>query len=119
MKVTGLLHVALLVSDLESARQFYEGILGLKQKPRPSLDSPGVWYDLGDLELHLIVTTRQLLSANERPNKDSHMALAVEDYELIKSELRDAGVPFRESSAGAPQVFVRDPDGNLIELQSV
>ena len=117
MKVTGLLHVAILVSDLEAAKQFYEGILGLEPKPRPNLDSPGVWYDLGDLELHLIVTTQRLLSANERPNKDFHLALAVEDYEVIKKELTDAGVPFRESRAGVPQVFVRDPDGNLIELQ--
>lgn len=119
MKVTGLLHVAILVSDLETAKQFYGGILGLKQKPRPNLDSPGVWYSLGDAELHLIVTTRQLPSANERPNKDSHVALAVEDYELIKKELKDAGVPFGESSSGAAQVFVRDPDGNLIELQKM
>lgn len=119
MKVTGLLHVALLVSDLEAARQFYEGILGLKQKPRPNLGSPGVWYRLGDLELHLIVATQQLLSANERPNKDSHLALAVEDHELIRKELKDAGVPFGESSAGTPQIFVRDPDGNLIELQKM
>lgn len=117
MRVTGPLHVAFLVNDLEAAKQFYGGILGLKQKPRPNLDSPGVWYDLGDLELHLIVTNRQLLPANERPNKDSHLALAVEDYESIKKELKDAGVAFGESSSGAPQIFVRDPDGNLIELQ--
>ena len=119
MNVTGLLHVAILISDLEAAKQFYEGILGLKQKPRPNLDSPGVWYNVGDLELHLIVTTQQLLSANERPNKDSHLALAVEDYELIKKELKEAGVPFGESSARTPQIFVRDPDGNLIELQKM
>lgn len=116
MKVTDLLHVAILVSDLEAAKQFYEGILGLKQKPRPNLEFPGVWYNLGDVELHLIVTT-QSLPSSERPNKDSHLALAVKDYELMKKQLKDAGVPFRESSAGTPQIFVRDPDGNLIELQ--
>lgn len=117
MKVTGLLHVAVLVSDLEAAKQFYEGILGLKQKPRPTLESPGVWYNLGDAELHLIVATGQLPSVNERPNKDSHLALSVGDYDLLKKELKAASVPFRESSAGAPRLFVRDPDGNLIELQ--
>jgi len=119
MKVTRPLHVAILISDLEASKKFYEGILGLKQKLRPNLGSPGVWYDLGDLELHLIVTTQQLLSANERPDKDSHLALAVKDYELTKKELKDAGVPFGESSAGSPQIFVRDPDGNLIELQKM
>lgn len=117
MTVSGLLHVAILVSDLEAAKQFYEGVLGLKQKARPNLESPGVWYNLGDAELHLIVTTGQLPPANERPKKDSHFALSVEDIELIKKQLNDAGVPFRESSAGTPRLFVRDPDGNLIELQ--
>jgi len=119
MKVTGLLHVALLSSDLEASKQFYEGVLRLKQKPRPSLAFPGVWYELGDVELHLIVTAEQLLSANERPNRDFHLALAVEDYESIKKQLEDTGVPFKERSAGVAQIFVRDPDGNLIELQSV
>lgn len=118
MKITRPLHVAFLVSDLEHAKQFYEAILGLKQKPRPTFNFPGVWYDLGDLELHLIVAG-QLPSAKERPDKDFHLALAVEDYELIKKELKDAGVPFREGSSNIPQIFVRDPDGNLIELQKM
>lgn len=117
MKVTGLLHVAVLVSDLEAAKQFYEGILGLKQKPRPNLESPGVWYNLADAELHLIVTTGPLPSVNERPDKDSHFALSVGNYELIRKDLTGASIPFRESSSGAPRLFVRDPDGNLIELQ--
>ena len=117
MKVTGLLHVAVLVRDLEAAKQFYEGILGLTQKPRPNLESPGVWYDLGVAELHLIVAAGPLPSVNERPKKDSHFALSVKDCELIREKLKDAAVPFRESSGGTPRLFVRDPDGNLIELQ--
>ena len=71
------------------------------------------------MQRSIIVTTQPLPAASERPNKDLHLALAVDDYESIKKELRDAGVPFGESSAGAPQLFVRDPDGNLIELQKM
>ncbi len=120
MKAVAPLHVAILVSDLERAKLFYGGILGLEQKPRPNLESPGVWYDLGgELELHLIVTTQHLAPASQRPNKDSHLALAVADLDLIKRDLSDADVPFREGSTVPPQLFVRDPDGNLIELQKL
>lgn len=119
MKVTSVLHAAILVSDLDAAKEFYEGILGLRQKPRPNLKFPGAWYDLGHLELHLIVTTHELPSASERPERDCHLALAVEDLEAIKNELKSAGVPFREGFAKVPQIFIRDPDGNLIELQKM
>jgi catechol 2,3-dioxygenase-like lactoylglutathione lyase family enzyme len=119
MKVTGPLHVAILVSDLENAKRFYGDILGLEQKPRPNFATPGVWYQLGGLELHLILTSRQLLPAGEKPATDAHLALAVQDCELIRRELKAAGVAYQESSAPVQQIFIRDPDGNVIELQGM
>jgi catechol 2,3-dioxygenase-like lactoylglutathione lyase family enzyme len=119
MNVSGPLHVAILVSDLEASKRFYGGILGLEQKPRPNFDTPGAWYQLGGLELHLILTARQSLPAGEKPETDYHLALAVEDHEVTKRELKDAGVPYKESSVPIKQIFIRDPDGYLIELQSM
>lgn len=48
------LHTAILVTDLEQAEQFYGGILGLAKVER-SLNYPGVWYQLGDYQIHLMV----------------------------------------------------------------
>ena len=60
MKISKLLHAALLVNDLQRAKQFYEGVLGLKEKLRHDFDFEGVWYDLGENELHLMVASHPL-----------------------------------------------------------
>lgn len=118
MELRKLLHAGLLISDLERSRRFYNGILGLKEKPRPAFDFPGAWYDLGESELHLIVTRETLPRPEARPSRDFHVSFLIDDYEATKQALNNAGVPFREGSSGIAQIFVRDPDGNLIELQS-
>jgi catechol 2,3-dioxygenase-like lactoylglutathione lyase family enzyme len=118
MELRKLLHAGLLITDLERSRQFYNRILGLKEKPRPAFDFPGAWYDLGECELHLIVTREALPAAGARPSRDFHVSFLIDDYEATKQALHQAGVPFREGSSGLRQIFVRDPDGNLIELQS-
>ncbi|MDQ3816409.1 MAG: VOC family protein [Acidobacteriota bacterium] len=119
MHITRLLHAAILVSDLDRARRFYGGVLGLKEKPRPSFDFPGAWYDLGEFELHLMMATEPLTPAEERPLRDFHVAFLIEDYDKTKQALLEAGLSFREGSYGLKQIFMLDPDGNLIELQSV
>ncbi|HXG67369.1 MAG TPA: VOC family protein [Blastocatellia bacterium] len=118
MQIRRMLHAAILVSDLERARQFYGGVLGLKEKPRHNFNFPGAWYDLGDCELHLQVTTEPLSPAEERPRRDFHVAFLIEDYEATRRALEAAGLPYREGTSGLAQIFVRDPDGNLIELQA-
>jgi catechol 2,3-dioxygenase-like lactoylglutathione lyase family enzyme len=117
MHLRKLLHAALLVSDLDRARQFYEGVLGLKPKHRHNFDFPGAWYDLGEAELHLMVTPETLTAGSDRPRRDYHVAFQIEDLDAARREVEAAGVDYRESSSGLPSIFVRDPDGNLIELQ--
>lgn len=119
MRIGKLLHAALLVKDLESARQFYGGVLGLKEKPRYDFDFAGAWYDLGYCELHLMVTPESLPAVESRPRRDHHIALEVDDLEDAKRALEIAGLSYRASSSGRASIFVRDPDGNLIELQEV
>ena len=119
MRISNLLHSALLVTDLDRAKRFYREVLGLKEKPRPAFDFPGAWYDLGECELHLMVTPGSLTPAEERLRRDHHVAFRVDDLEVARHTLQQAGLSFRESSSGMPSIFVRDPDGNLIELQQV
>lgn len=117
MKISKLLHAALLVNDLARAKQFYEGVLGLKEKSRHNFDFEGVWYELGGNELHLMVVADPLSPVGQRPRRDFHVAFLIDDYEAAKAHLAKLGIPFREGRHGLPQLFVRDPDGNLIELQ--
>jgi glyoxylase I family protein len=117
MKVDKFLHAALLVSSLERSREFYEGVLGLEQKKRHSFNFQGAWYDLGDCELHLIVTSEPLPSEEQRPQRDAHVSFLINDYEEWKSYLNSQGIHTREGRSGLKQLFIRDPDGNLVELQ--
>lgn len=117
MIVSRLLHAAILVNDLERAKNFYGNVLGLTEKQRHDFDFKGVWYDLGDCELHLMVVTDTLPPAEQRPRRDFHVALRINDYQAARQHFDRLGIPYREGRHGLPQLFVRDPDGNLIELQ--
>ena len=55
MKIAAVLHVSLLVSDLDESLRFYVDTLGLNPDTgRPDLDFPGAWFQLGDQQLHLL-----------------------------------------------------------------
>lgn len=112
-----MLHAALLVTDLERAKAFYSGVLGLKEKKRHTFNFAGAWYDLGDAELHLMVTDMKLPDGQDRPHRDFHVAFEIEDFEETRRSIIESGIEYREGRSGLAQLFVRDPDGNLIELQ--
>jgi glyoxylase I family protein len=116
----GLLHASLLISDLTKSRAFYEGVLGLAANPdRPDLGFPGVWYDVGGGgQIHLLRLDNPD-PVSGRPahgGRDRHTALAVTDLEAIKAALDAAGLSYTLSRSGRQALFVRDPDGNALEL---
>ncbi len=47
-------HVAIMVSDVERSKKFYENVLKLKKIPRPKTTVPGEWLGIGDNQLHLV-----------------------------------------------------------------
>ena len=116
------MHAGLIVSDLQKSRAFYEGLLGLKPNPaRPNFDFEGVWYDIGQNQIHLMVVPNPYADIT-RPahgGRDNHLALFVEDVEPIRAELDRAGIPYSMSKSGRAALFCRDPDGNAIELSAV
>lgn len=115
-------HAGLTVRDLERARRFYSHLLGLKEISRPDLGFPGIWYAVGGSELHLIVPPEGRPVGEPEgafAGRVRHLALGVEGWEELAARLRAEGVPLRESSPtpGRPRrVFVKDPDGNVLEL---
>lgn len=117
--ISHLHHVSMLVSDLDTSRRFYEGILELKpSNARPKFDYDGAWYDLGQQQIHLMVLPNPDTGA-ERPahgGLDRHVALAVADWEALLAKLERAGIAYTRSRSGRNAVFCRDPDGNAVEL---
>jgi len=124
MKILQLNHVALHVSDLDASCRFYEQVLGLTKIDRPAFDFEGAWYELSPAaqqsprqELHLIARPPE----NAMPPRECHIALLVESIERAEARLRSCGALFQPPKRrpdGAIQIFLRDPDGHVIELCS-
>jgi glyoxylase I family protein len=118
-EIISLLHASLLVADLDRSRRFYEGVLGLQpSSARPPMSFDGVWYDIGAAQIHLIRLPNPD-PVSERPahgGRDRHTALGVRDLEGLQARLDAAGLPYTLSQSGRRALFVRDPDGNALEL---
>ena len=115
-------HVSVCVTDLARARHFYGEVIGLRELPRPDLGFPGVWYVVGaSQELHLIVhpPSKTMRGTPEIDGRDGHFAFRVASYEDTLARLRAHGIALIESPRNATpwaQIYVADPDGNVIEF---
>jgi glyoxylase I family protein len=121
IEVINCLHAAVMVSDLDRSVEFYSGILGLQRIDR-SLKYPGVWYQIGNMQIHLIVDVNyqpahhiDLTISTHNP----HIALGVRDLEVAKQQLLAAKCVVKMSNSGRAALFTQDPDGNAIELTLV
>lgn len=120
---TAVSHISVSVTNLERAKAFYGVTLGFQEIARPSFAFPGVWYALGgNLSLHLSVVDEMSL---RRPDphrfdtRDPHFALAVVDADQTHAWLQARSLAFydfADTPTGLRQLFIRDPDGNMIEL---
>lgn len=123
MQVLQLNHVALHVADLGASTAFYGGVLGLTPIPRPAFSFPGAWFAIGPVglgqELHLIGRDRPKAGGEFTPPRERHWAMCVDSVAAAADRLRERGVAFDppvDRPDGAKQIFLRDPDGHVVEL---
>ena len=116
-------HVSITVTDVEKARGFYTGVLGLEEIPRPAFNFPGIWYSLNNgLSLHIILNDELVRPAVERESiqaRYAHFALWTDDADATAKRIEELGLPCRDvisGPTGLRQVFVKDPDGNMVEF---
>ncbi len=121
-------HVGVNVTDVDKSREFYEKVIGLKKLPRPKINIPGEWYGLGESAIHLIGGERRKDGIDPT---GPHMAIQVDDIDRTKASLEEMGVKYLDAAVMMAkmnltpeqqkmvgrQVWVKDPDGNVIELQ--
>jgi catechol 2,3-dioxygenase-like lactoylglutathione lyase family enzyme len=111
--VTGIHHVSIVVTNLDTSRDFYTRVLGLREIPRPAtFDFVVVWYDLGAQHLHLVPRETADVPSPR------HFAFAVEDAGAARQHFAECGVRTRETTPipGCDRFFIHDPDQNLIEI---
>ena len=119
IEIAGFHHAGFVVTDIDRAADFYENVLGLRALPRPDFGFPGRWYDLGQgQQLHLM-SAAEMPGHADPPSRDRHIALNVPDIRATEEQLRALGVAvgYGSGRGGNPQLFIRDPDGNTIELR--
>jgi catechol 2,3-dioxygenase-like lactoylglutathione lyase family enzyme len=125
-------HVSLASTDLARSIAFLERALQARQVERPPFSNPGAWVEAGEVSIHLNLnadgTFRRIRVID---SDDCHFAIRVADFDAALDHLRSRG--FRETpdladpdgmlvrrhgAAGFPQVFIMDPDGNVIEINA-
>ena len=119
MIARGLHHASFPVSNLERSKDFYGRVLGLESIERPPLPFPGAWYRAGECEVHVIVPFEGV-DVGRPPESINpfavHTAFAIEDYASVRDRLAGEGLSVLETGEDAGQMWVSDPDGNVIEL---
>jgi len=119
--IVGFSHVAIGVSDVEEARGFYCGLLGLEVLRRPNFGVPGLWLRAGNSMIHIVA-----IEGSRSANTPAwHIALQVptEAFNGIVERMRNAGVAFRaepdvrnDFGTDVHAATVIDPWNNMIEL---
>ncbi len=115
--IQGIDHVMVTVGDLDMAREFYEGILGLEEIECPVKDGKRVWYKIGDQQLHVNLQEEYYKAGF------CHFAIAVEahKYHEYAKKVSDTGYTLsaesRQFEDGIYRFFLDDPFSNTVEIQ--
>lgn len=117
VKTLELNHIAIHVRDVPASCAFYGDVLKLEPLPRPAFDFPGAWFRLGHVqELHIIGDRADPVFSHNRGN---HFALRVDDLDAWEQHFDSISYPHlprKRRPDGASQLFLKDPDGHVIEM---
>ena len=117
MRATRINHVSIHADDLEESARFYTELFGMERLPTPNFGLPVVWLRLGDQQLHLF-------RRDTEPPPFHHLGLDVDDFESVYRKAKELGLfdpdawdgQIRAHPAGWVQMYIRDPAGNLVEI---
>jgi catechol 2,3-dioxygenase-like lactoylglutathione lyase family enzyme len=119
MRTTRINHVSIFARDLEESARFYEQLFGAERVPTARFPQGRVlWLKLGEQQLHLFE------SDDDDPTVHHHFGMDVDDFDAVYAKATELGVldskafgtPLRSHPAGWAQLYLRDPAGNLIEV---
>jgi len=117
-KILGIAHLAVFVSDLDKAREFYRDFLGFDEPftlPKPD----------GSVDIAFVkINDDQWIELFNRPNAGegqlNHIALYTDDADRMRAYLasRDVKVPEKvgKGRTGNKNFTIQDPDGHSVEI---
>jgi catechol 2,3-dioxygenase-like lactoylglutathione lyase family enzyme len=132
-------HVGLVVSDLDRSKRFYRDVFGFRvwyeDAPsddatskllglKPPLGMRALYLELDGCVLELLHfgAPGALAAARRRTMNEpglTHLSISVEDIRATANEAVDLGGEIIEASDLGVALFLRDPDGQLLELLSI
>ncbi len=130
MRITGLHHVTIIVADLDRSTAFYRDVLGLALvRQAANDDDPDArhfWFGDADGAAGTLVSLMeypQLEPGHPGRGTTHHFALAVDSVEELaawREYLRGRGIDTTDVMDRGPfrSLYLRDPDGNILELAS-
>ena len=117
MRSTGFTHVSVHAHDLDESARFYAEVFGMEEIPAPGFPFPVRWLRVSNLQLHLF-------QSEDPAPRGHHFGIDVDDFEAAYEKVRELGVQEKEGyfsnvyelPDGAVQLYLRDPAGNMVEI---
>jgi catechol 2,3-dioxygenase-like lactoylglutathione lyase family enzyme len=117
MRALGFNHLAIGSKDLAASLHFYETVFGMERIPTYTFGFKTQFLRCGNLQLHV-------LESQDQAPAHHHFAIDVDDFHAVHEAAKklDAldSTTFRnaviELPDGCVQMYLRDPGGNLIEV---
>jgi catechol 2,3-dioxygenase-like lactoylglutathione lyase family enzyme len=117
MKVTGFNHLSIGTKDLAKSVQFYQTVFGMEVIPSYNFGFKTKYLRCGELQLHIF-------ELEDHVPLYQHFAVDVDDFHAAYDAAKTIGAldstAFRnavnELPDGCVQMYLRDPSGNLIEI---
>ena len=120
MRGTRINHVSIVADDLEESARFYEELFGMERLPTARFPQGRVlWMKVGGQQVHLFESGDE-----DRPTAHHHFGFDVDDFDAFYAKAKSRGVldteafgvPIRSHPSGWVQMYLRDPAGNLLEV---
>jgi catechol 2,3-dioxygenase-like lactoylglutathione lyase family enzyme len=119
LAATGINHVTVLTLDLDESERFYAELLGAERVVSPNFGTPVRWLRIGDAQIHLF-------QSDTGGGGVGHFGVTVDDLAPVyeRAKALDALDPvvnghyLWQLPDGVVQLYVRDPSGNLVEVNA-
>ncbi len=117
MTTTGINHLSIGATDLDASIRFYETVFGMTCIPTYNFGFRTQYMRCGSQQIHIF-------HLPDAVPKYQHFALNVDDFMAVYDRAKVLGIldgetfgnPVNELPDGSVQLYLRDPGGNLVEV---
>lgn len=123
MRINHIDHLVITTAHLEKCLGFYVGLLGMEH--RTDNGHHNLYFPGGKISLHMVKGEFTPAASNPQYGSQDFCLIVDDDLVALKAEIEANGfdiidgIVTRHGSRGAMKsLYLRDPDGNLVELSS-